>query len=129
MDPNASAQCPAGGIISIVYLAIAVLMIVSVWKVFTKAGKPGWGSIIPIYNVILLVQIAGKPVWWFILFFVPIANIVVLILVSIAIAKNFGKGGGFAVGLILLPIIFFPILAFSDAAYVGSTCESPSTPL
>ncbi|HEY8241017.1 MAG TPA: DUF5684 domain-containing protein, partial [Kiritimatiellia bacterium] len=103
-----------------IYLAVIVLAIVSLWKIYTKAGQPGWASIVPIYNVIVLFKIAGKPGWWFFLLLLPIVNIVILVITYIALAKNFGKGGGFAAGLILLPIIFLPILAFSDAQYQGS---------
>ena len=106
-------------------LAIIVLMVVSMWKVFVKAGKPGWGSIIPIYNWILLLEIAGKPMWWFILLFIPLVNLVILILVSIEVAKRFGKSDGFGVGLALLGIIFFPILAFGDAQYQGASAPPP----
>ncbi len=101
----------------IVWLALALLMLVSFWKIFAKAGKPGWGCLIPIYNCYLLIKIAGKPGWWLILFFIPLANIVAAILVALGVARNFGKGGGFAAGIIFLPIVFYPILAFGDATY------------
>ncbi|MBN1326558.1 MAG: signal peptidase I, partial [Candidatus Cloacimonetes bacterium] len=84
-----------------------------------KAGKPGWGCIIPIYNVILQMEIAGRPGWWFLLMFIPGVNIVISIIVLLDIAKAFGKGTGFGIGLILLGFIFFPILAFGDAKYIG----------
>jgi uncharacterized membrane protein YoaK (UPF0700 family) len=87
------------------------------WKLFVKAGEPGWASIIPIYNAIVMLKIAGKPLWWFLLYLIPIVNIVIAIIVTVALAKNFGKDVGFAVGLILLPIIFYPILAFGSAQY------------
>ena len=87
------------------------------WKIFTKAGKPGWASIIPIYNVFVMLDIAGKPAWWFLLFLIPFVNFIVGILVIAGIATNFGKGGGFVVGMILLPIVFYPILAFGSAQY------------
>jgi hypothetical protein len=109
-----------GGVGSIVGLLVAVLVIAGMWKVFTKAGKPGWAAIIPIYNTIVLLQIAGKPVWWFLLFFIPIVNIVIAVMVMIGIAKAFGKGTGFALGLLFLSPIFIPILGFSDAKYIGS---------
>ena len=109
-----------GGVSSIGGLLVAVLVIAGMWKVFTKAGKPGWAAIIPIYNTIVLLQIAGKPVWWFLLFFIPIVNIVIAVMVMIAIAKAFGKGTGFALGLLFLSPIFIPILGFSDAKYIGS---------
>ena len=104
-----------GGII--IGLAIGIFMIVSMWKVFEKAGKPGWGCLIPFYNWYLMIKIAQSPGWWLVLMFIPLVNFIIMIIVSIGIAENFGKGGGFAVGLIFLPIIFFPILAFGDARY------------
>ena len=103
----------------LVYLALIILLLVSQWKTFAKAGQPGWACIVPIYNVIVLLQIAKKPIWWIILLFIPFVNIIIIILVNIAVAENFGKGAGFGLGLVFLPIIFFPILAFSDAKYYG----------
>lgn len=108
-----------GGIIGLIYLVVAVLTIVGMWKVFTKAGEPGWAAIVPIYNVIVLVKIAGKPLWWVVLFFIPCANIVALIIIGMAVAKNFGKSEGYGIGLALLSPIFFPMLGFSDAQYIG----------
>ena len=104
-----------------IWLVLIVLIIASMWKVFTKAGKPGWASLIPIYNLYVLNEIGGKPGWWLLLYFIPVVNIVISILVLVGVAQNFGKGAGFAIGLIFLPMIFYPILAFSDAQYVGST--------
>ncbi|HEV3216692.1 MAG TPA: DUF5684 domain-containing protein [Vicinamibacterales bacterium] len=101
----------------IVYLLVAVVTIPAVWKTFTKAGEPGWAAIVPIYNLIVLLKIAGKPAWWFLLLLVPLVNFVVLIIVLLSLARNFGKGGGFAMGLLFLPPIFYPILAWGDAAY------------
>ena len=103
----------------IVWLALSVLVIVSMWKVFTKAGKPGWGAVIPIYNVYLLLKIAGKPGWWLVLYFIPLVNIVIAIIACIGVAQSFGKGACFGVGLALLGIVFFPILAFGDAKCIG----------
>ena len=94
-------------------------MIVGMWKVFTKAGQPGWASIIPIYNVYILLLIVDKPWWWLILMLIPIVNIVMWIIVSLALAQKFGQGTGFAIGLILLPFIFIPILGFSDMKYAA----------
>jgi hypothetical protein len=101
------------------YLAVFVLFVIGLWKVLEKAGQPGWGAIIPIYNVYLLCKVAGRPGWWVILMFVPIVSIVITIMVMLDLAKAFGKGTGFAVGLILLTFIFLPILGFSDAQYQG----------
>ena len=105
-------------------ILVAVVMIAAMWKVFTKAGKPGWASIIPIYNMVVLLDIAGKPVWWIILFFIPIVNFIFAILTYVGLAERFGKGGGFAVGLILLGIIFFPILGFGSAQYRGAVAKA-----
>jgi hypothetical protein len=104
----------------IVCFAVGVLAIAGMWKVFTKAGQPGWAAIIPIFNVIVLLKIAGKPLWWILLLLVPIANLVITILISIAVAEKFGKGAGFGVGLALLSFIFYPILGFGDAQYQGT---------
>jgi len=108
-----------GGVFMLVGLVFAVLILASIWKVFTKAGKPGWTCLIPIYNVIVLLEIAGKPLWWIVLFLVPLVNLIVCILAHISLAQNFGKGTGFALGLVFLPFIFFPILGFGDAQYAG----------
>jgi Family of unknown function (DUF5684) len=99
------------------YLSLVVLSLAGVWATFVKAGKPGWASIIPIYNVIVLLEIADKPLWWILLYLVPLVNIVVEILVSIDVARNFGKGTGFGLGLAFLPVVFYPILGFGDARY------------
>jgi hypothetical protein len=113
---NGGDQGPGVGVY-IFAILFSVLMIAAMWKVFTKAGKPGWAAIVPIYNIIVLLQIAGKPVWWIILFFIPIVSLIIAILTYVALAERFGKGGGFAVGLVLLGPIFFPILGFGSAQY------------
>lgn len=106
-----------GVVFTICYLAVVLLIIIGLWKVFVKAGKPGWASIVPIYNVIVLLEIAGKPLWWFILMLIPFVNFIVAIIVLIAVARNFGKGVGFAIGMVFLPFIFIPMLGFGDAKY------------
>ena len=108
-----------GGIAFFIVLVIAVFFIAVIWKLFTKAGEPGWAAIVPIYNIIVMLKIAGKPVWWIILLIIPIVSIVVSILMVIGIGKNFGKGAGFIIGMIFLPFIFYPILAFGSAEYIG----------
>ncbi len=109
----------AGAIIGIIYLAVLVLMVASMWKVYVKANEPGWAAIVPIYNVVVMLKIIGKPIWWIALYFIPLVNIVVGILIVVSFAKSFGKSTGYAIGLILLPFIFLPMLAFSDATYQG----------
>jgi hypothetical protein len=101
-------------------LAILVLIIAGFWKVFTKAGHPGWAAIIPIYNVYILLQIAGRPGWWLLLFLIPLVNVVIAILVAIDVAKAFGKGVGFGLGLAFLGFIFYPILGFGSDTYTGN---------
>ena len=103
----------------IVMLAIALVMIIAYWKIFEKAGKPGWAILIPIYNLIVLLEIVGKPLWWFFLLLIPFVNIIFGIWIINLLSKSFGKNEGFTVGLILLGIIFYPILGFGDAKYVG----------
>jgi hypothetical protein len=103
----------------IIYLVIIVLLIASQWKIYTKAGKPGWACLVPIYNIIVLLEIIGKPWWWWLMFLIPLVNIVFAIMMVNLLAKSFGKTEGFTVGLILLPIIFYPILGFGDAQYKG----------
>jgi hypothetical protein len=103
----------------LLYIAFIVFVIASLWMVFVKAREPGWAAIIPIYNSIVVLRIVGRPIWWIILLFIPIVNIVVWIVVLVDLAHSFGMGGGFAVGLLLLPFIFFPILGFGDATYRG----------
>jgi hypothetical protein len=107
----------AATIFMVVYLAVILLIVASMWKIFVKAGKPGWAAIVPIYNLIVLLEIAGKPVWWFLLMLIPFVNIVILAMVCISLAKNFGKGAGFGIGLLFLSPIFYPMLAFGDARY------------
>ena len=106
-------------IFMLLYLAVIILLFASLWKTYAKAGQPGWACIVPIYNLIVLLQIADKPIWWIVLYLIPIVNIIILILVNIAIAKKFGKGTGFGIGLAFLSIIFYPILAFGDAQCSG----------
>lgn len=101
----------------VLQLTIVVLTIIGMWKVFEKADQPGWAAIIPIYNLIIMLEIAKKPIWWIILFFIPLVNIVFAIITYHAISVKFGKDAGFTVGLILLPFIFWPILGMGDAKY------------
>jgi len=102
-----------------IILIIVVIMIAGMWKMFTKAGKPGWAAIIPIYNYIVMCEIVGKPVWWFLLMICPCINFIFLIWVYNLLSKSFGKSEGFTVGMVLLPFIFWPILGFGDAVYLG----------
>ena len=106
-------------LMTLFWLALILLPIIAMWKIFMKAGKPGWACIIPIYNIIVLLEIVGKPLWWIFLFLIPGVNLVFGIWTINLLSKSFGQSEGFTVGLILLPIIFYPILGFGDAAYKG----------
>ena len=101
-------------------LAVAIVSIIAQWKIFTKAGKPGWAAIIPFYNMYTLFEVAGMNGWMFLLMLLPIVNIVIMIMLYVNLAKSFGKSTGFAVGLIFLNFIFMLILGFGADQYVGN---------
>lgn len=98
---------------------VAIINIAAFWRIFEKAGKPGWASLIPVYNIIILLEIVGKPWWWLLLMLIPIVNIIFSIWMVNLLSKSFGKSEGFTVGLIILAFIFYPILAFGNAQYKG----------
>jgi len=104
---------------TLVYLVLLVVLIAAMWKIFAKAGKPGWASIVPIYNIIVLLEIVGRPVWWIVMLFIPFVNFVFVFLLAVDLAKSFGKGIGFALGLIFISPVFYPILGFGSAQYQG----------
>ena len=112
------------GVMLLISAAISVLMLVSMWKVFKKCGKPGWACLIPIYNTYIMCEIAGKEWWYLLLFLVPIANIYAMFVIYDGIAKKLGKSTGFTIGLMLLPVIFWPILAFSKNDIVETEMTS-----
>jgi hypothetical protein len=101
----------------VVWLALVVLIVASLWKTFEKAGQPGWACLIPIYNLVVMCQVAGKPGWWCILLLIPIVNVVVGIIVAHAVSRRFGYGLGMTLLQIFLPFVAFPILGFGDCAY------------
>jgi hypothetical protein len=122
----------AVGILVIIYIGVIVLEIAALWKVFVKAGQPGWAAIIPIYNLYILLKVIGRPGWWILLFLLGIipfvgwiAVLVLGIIIAIDLAKSFAKSTGFAVGLFLLNFIFIPILGFGESQYVGPAAQNP----
>lgn len=115
---SSQGQAP-GPVFWICWLAFTILMIAALWKVFSKAGQPGWAAIIPILNIYFVCKIAGRPGWWVILMLIPFVNFIIWIILCIDLAKSFGKGAGFGIGLLLLAFIFFPILGFGSAQYQG----------
>ncbi|ABQ24402.1 DUF5684 domain-containing protein [Geotalea uraniireducens] len=100
-------------------LAVSLLIVVSMWVVFEKAGQSGVLSIIPIYNMYVLMEISGKPGWWLVLLFIPVVGFVFLLLAMLALAEKFGRGALFGLGLFFLPMFFFPMLAFGGSQYEG----------
>ena len=107
------------GLIMIIYIGVLLLIIISQWKIYTKANQPGWACLIPIYNIWILIKIIGKPGWWLLMLIIPFVNIVFAIWMTNLLSKSFGKGEGFTIGLILLPLIFYPILGLGSAKYLG----------
>lgn len=114
-------------LLPLLIVALWVVVLAGFWKVFTKAGKPGWAVLVPIYNMIVMLEIAGKPTWWILLMFIPVANLIVSILVSIALAEAFGKTAGFGIGLAFLGPIFYPILGFGSAQYCAAAPRVPAS--
>lgn len=113
-----------GPVLSLFVLAVMITMIVAMWKLFEKAGQPGWAAIVPFFNFYTTLKVVGRPGWWLALMFIPIANVVVGILVAVDLAKAFGRDGGFAALLILLPFVGFPMLAFNaNTVYRGPVAD------
>lgn len=119
-DTGSSAAWFGLGLYFFVLLALMVVMIIAMWKIFTKAGEKGWKSIIPFYNTWVLLEISGKPGWWLFLMFIPFVNIVIVVLLSLALAKSFGKSEVFGIfGLWIFSAIGYLILGFGGAKYQG----------
>lgn len=123
-DPYSGGIMAALGAFAFIYLIIFLVVIVGMWKVFEKAGKPGWAAIIPIYNLIILLEIVGKPVWWIILLLIPFVNFIIVIILYHQLSLSFGQGVGMTIMLIILPFVAFPMLGFGSAKYVGPPAAS-----
>lgn len=111
-------------VVLLIQLAIAIATIGGMWKMFDKAGEPGWAAIVPFYNIFVMLKIIGRPAWWLVLFFIPIVSFIAAILVFVDMAKAFGKGAGFGIGMVVLPFVFIPMLGFGDAQYQGPVHQS-----
>jgi len=113
----------AGAIFGLIFMALylggLLAALVGTWKAFVKAGQPGWAVIVPFYNMVVGARIAGKPGWWWLLMIIPGVNMVVAILWGQSMARSYGKGSGFGVGLAFLYPIFLAILGFGSAEYIG----------
>ena len=106
---------------SIASLALSVLLIVAMWRIFQKAGKPGWASIVPFYNIYIMYEITWGNGWRFLMLLIPFYNIYFAIKMMVDLAKAFNQGVGFAIGLLLLPFVFNLILAFGGAQYMDGS--------
>ncbi|MFM7595793.1 MAG: DUF5684 domain-containing protein [Flavobacteriales bacterium] len=106
-------------IFMIAIVVIGIVMIISMWKIFEKAGKPGWACLVPIYNNMVMAEIGGKESWFGLLPMIPYIGVIWSIWIQNRLSKSFGKEVGFTLGMIFLPLIFYPILAFGEAEYVG----------
>jgi len=135
MENNAYYESAGGGFLAaflgayfVFILIIWVLCVAGMWKTFEKAGKPGWASLIPIYNTIIMLEIVGKPMIWILWLIIPCVNIVFGIWLINLLSKSFGKSEGFTIGLIIFPYVFWPILGFGPAAYLGPSAEEAKNP-
>jgi hypothetical protein len=108
-----------GAVFGLIGLVVALIMVASMWKIFTKAGEVGWMSLIPILNLLILLKITGKPVIWILFLCIPLVNMVFAFLLAVELAKAFGQSMGFALGMLFLPFIFYPMLGFGSATYLG----------
>jgi hypothetical protein len=110
----------------LIMLAFTVFYIICCWKIFTKAGQPGWAIFVPIYNILVMLKIVGKPWWWLLLMLIPLVNFIILIIVIHQLSKVFGHGVGFTLGLIFLGFIFVPILALGNSQYTKPVVQAPA---
>lgn len=117
MECMANTLLSPGVVAMMVCAGVLLLLVISMWEIFEKAGKSGWLTLMPIFSLIALLDIIAKPFWWIILFCIPGVQIIAWIIVCAELANLFGKGGGFTLGLLFLPPIFFPILAFGRSRY------------
>lgn len=123
---EASDMGSLGAVVGIVGLVVCLLMLVSMWKLYTKAGRKGFISIIPIYNGWVLFEIAGLKGWFILLMCIPVVNVIMMFMLYFKLAKAFGKSNGFAIGMLFLPIIFIPLLAFGKNEYaLGLNYNNP----
>jgi hypothetical protein len=132
-DLLAGLMAAGAGLMVFIFILVAFL-IVCQWKIFTKAGQPGWAVLVPFYNLYVYTQVIKRPKWWMLLYFssiIPVVGSLVVLVISIMdthrLSTSFGKGGGFTAGLIFLGIIFYPILAFGSAEYQSDDAAPAAT--
>lgn len=111
------------GVLLIPILIILILSIIGKWKLYIKAGKPGWAAIIPIYSTIVMLEIVGKPIWWLFLIIFPCTSFIFFIWTTNLLSKSFGQSEGFTIGLLVFPFIFYPVLGFGNYQYIGPSAK------
>jgi Family of unknown function (DUF5684) len=121
VDPTTNTAADGGmlGTMLLLIGAVYLVLFVATWKLYTKAGRPGWASLIPIYSSVVFCQICGRSGWWTLALMIPGVNLIISIMLTVDLARVFGRGTGFMLGLVFLSPIFFPILAFGSSRYVG----------
>ncbi len=111
----------SGGMGLLLWVAVVIVVVIGGWKVFEKAGQPGWAIVIPFYNLYVMLKVAGRPGWWLILYLIPLVNLIIMIVVAIDIAKAFGQSAAFGFFLVFLFCgIGYLILGFGNYQYQGA---------
>jgi hypothetical protein len=126
LQPGESGAAAGGIAGSLIGLVFAVIAVAAYWRMFTKAGVPGWRCLVPVWNVITILSIVGKPWWWIFLMLVPLLNVIILVIVALDLGKSFGKSTLFSVLLLILFPIGWLIIGFDRSEYVGPGGERPS---
>jgi hypothetical protein len=116
-----------GAVVALLELLLAVVILAAMWRIFRKAGQPGWATLIPIYNTLVFLRVVGRPWWWLLLMLIPLVNWVIVVLLAQELAKSFGKGLGYTLGVLFLPFIFCPLLGFGRACYMGPAAAQVKT--
>jgi hypothetical protein len=115
---SSSSAATAVAIWLVLSLVAYVLTVIGLWVVFEKAGEQGWKAVIPIYNLYVTLKVVRRPGWWLVLYLIPVVNLVITIIVYYDLARSFGHGAGFTIGLLIVPTIFLLILGFGSSRYL-----------
>lgn len=127
-DAEAAAAAGGAAVFLIFGLIGYVVASLGLMGVFTKAGRPGWAAFVPVYNMVVLLQVVGRPLWWLVLLLIPGVNVVALIVIYHDLSKSFGHEAGFTVGLVLLSVVFLWILWLGSSTYRGPAALASAAP-
>lgn len=116
-------------LVTLIWMGVFIAFLVAWWRIFVKAGHPGWAALIPIYNIIVMLRIVRRPGWWLLLLFIPFINPIVFLILMYDLARAFGRGIGFTLGLICLNPIFILLLGFGPAQYLAAGEQPAAQPL